>query len=179
MVIVVAIAGILVALAMPNLSEFMKNNARANALNDVVGAVNYARSQAVTERTIVALCPSSDRGATCSDDANFHKGIIVFTDPDNDGQFAAPDRLLRLFEPRLSPDATLTGVDTDGPAKSLQFTAIGRSNVKADTYIRYCDTRGALKARAVEIAEITGQVRLSVQVHGAADKVHGDDLTCP
>lgn len=187
MVIVVAIAGILVAIAMPELSEFLKNNARANALNDVVGAVNYARSQAVTERSVVRLCPSTD-DETCSGDENFHTGIIVFTDTDDDGviddgdgklETADPDRLLRVFKPRLSPDATLTGVESGGAPTSIQFTANGRSGVKAGTYIRYCDARGVLKARAVEIAEITGQVRLSVKVHGAADKVYGADLTCP
>ncbi len=86
LIIVVVIAAILAAVAVPNLSEFVKDNARSARLNTMVTALNYARNQAVTRNARVSLCKSANvttTAPTCDavpGSGNFEGGWIVVTD---------------------------------------------------------------------------------------------------
>jgi len=74
-----AIAGLVLALAVPNFRDFVQNNRAAEEANALVGALALARSEAVTRGVPVTVCASTD-GATCSDDLDWSTGWIVFTD---------------------------------------------------------------------------------------------------
>jgi type IV fimbrial biogenesis protein FimT len=180
LVIVVVIAGIMVALAMPNLGAFLKNNARATNLNALVGAVTYARSNAVSNNTSITVCASTN-GATCSGTADFGAGFIVFIDTDGDTVVDAGDgdRLLRAWSPDLAADASLTGDSDGGPVTSVVFNGIGAApGIGAGTHFRYCDDRGNPQSRAVELTA-SGQARLSLDSDGnGVDDVAGTDLSC-
>ena len=81
LIIVVIIAAVLAAVAVPNLSEFVKDNSRATRVNTMVTALNYARGQAVTRNARVSICKSA--GFVACDAAgggNFENGWMVFTD---------------------------------------------------------------------------------------------------
>ena len=180
MVIVVVIAAILVALAVPNMSEFIKNNARATALNTLVATITYARSHAVSNNKPVTVCQSSS-GTGCTNAVNFHQGLIVFVDEDGDGVLdgADGDRILRAVSPDVAADVTLIGASDLGTVTQIRFRGNGAaSGVNAGTHIRYCDERGDSHARAVEVIP-SGQSRLSEDSDG--DGVHdvaGTDLDC-
>ena len=84
LIIVVVVAGVLAAVAAPNMSEFVKNNSRATRVNTMVSALNYTRGQAVTRNARVSMCKSAG-GAACDavgvgGAGNFAGGWIVFTD---------------------------------------------------------------------------------------------------
>ena len=179
LVIVVVIAAVLVALAAPNLSDFLKNNTRAEALNTMVGAVTLARSHAVTNNLNVSICASST-GTSCAAQ-NFHIGYIVFVDDDRDGVFdVADDTVIRVGEPNLPADSTLVGDSDGGPVTALRFTGNGMAfNIVAGTHFRSCDDRGTPLARAVEVT-MSGQPRISADTNGSGvDDVAGTDLVCP
>ena len=65
LIIVLVIGGILVSIAVPNLSVFLKNSARTTRINELVTAFNYARSEAVKRNTDIRVCSSTD-ASTCS-----------------------------------------------------------------------------------------------------------------
>jgi len=180
MIIVVVIAGLLAALAGPNLSEFLKNNSRANALNILVGTISYARSHAVSNNDNVTLCASAD-AATCAGNANFGPGFIVFIDIDGDGALDGPDgdTVIRASSPDIASDASVTGDSDSGPVTVVRFNGTGLAvNVQPGTHFRYCDDRGNDQARAVEITA-SGQSRLSADTNGSGvDDVAGTDLAC-
>ena len=179
MVIVVVIAAVLVALAAPNLSDFLKNNTRAEALNTMVGAITYARSHAVTNNVNVSICASST-GTSCAAE-NFDIGYIVFVDDDRDGVFdAADDTVVRVGAPDLAADSSLVGDSDAGDVTALRFTGNGMAfNIAAGTHFRYCDDRGTPLARAVEVT-MSGQSRISADTNGSGvDDVAGVDLACP
>ena len=90
LIIVVVIAGVLAAIAVPNMSEFVKNDARATRVNTMVTALNYTRGQAIARGARVSLCKSAAFG-DCDPPGtgDFGRGWIVFTDSNASANFLA------------------------------------------------------------------------------------------
>ncbi len=192
LIIVVVIAGVLAAIAAPNMSEFVKDNARSTRVNTMVTALYFARGQAVTRNARVSLCKSANpfaNPATANCDGvgtgDFTNGWIVFTD--NIPAFAGgavgtvdtgiagwPDEtVLRVFQPEMGSNATLVATN-DLPAVpigglSYDSTGLGRDLaagadlVSDNTVFRYCDDRGVPKARGIVISAV-GAPRLTKDI---------------
>lgn len=159
LLITIAIAGLLVAMAAPNLSDIFDDNVTTTQTNYFATAVNVARSEAVKRNERVVLCKRS--GTSCDSSANWQDGWIVFVDlngNDNvdsgeeisfidalrDGYSLTPDPVginLLAFEPsgRASSNlaAAFTGVafslcprDKDiESARLLTMNAVGRTRI--------------------------------------------------
>ena len=166
LIIVVVIAGVLAAIAAPNMSEFVKNNTRATRVNTMVTALNFARGQAVTRNARVSVCKSA---AFANCDAvgagNFENGWMVFTDGGVRGTVDGTDTVLRVFQPDMGNSATLIATNNSGPAipvggLSYENTGLGRDLnpasvavvVSPNTVFRYCDDRGTPQARGIVIS---------------------------
>ena len=194
LMIVVVIAGVLAAIAAPNMSEFVKNNARATRVNTMVGALNYTRGQAVTRNARVSMCKSAG-GAACDavgvgGAGNFAGGWMVFTDGGVRGTVDGGDLVLRVFQPDMGGFATLTGANTPiGAIRGLSYENTGLGwdlvppagaiAVSANTIFRYCDDRGPPKARGIVISP-TGYPSLTRDTNGdGSDDFGGVNLVCP
>jgi type IV fimbrial biogenesis protein FimT len=77
-----AVLGVTLALAVPNLSSVTASNVRANGINELVGSLHAARNEAITRNATVVVCPSRD-GATCAPVA-WETGWIRFVDANGD-----------------------------------------------------------------------------------------------
>src|SRR3569832_1171984 len=84
LLVTISIATILVTLAVPSFSDFVKINRMITQTNDFVTALNVARSEAIRRGNRITLCKSSD-GAGCVSGGNWEQGWIVFVDADGDG----------------------------------------------------------------------------------------------
>jgi len=177
LIIVIVIAGVLAAIAAPNMSEFVKNNARTTRVNTMVTALNYARGEAVTRNTQVSLCRSSgpnfDNCAAVGT-GNFEGGWIVFLDGGAIGGITGGvDTVLRIFQPDMGGNATLIGSKNaaDDPIGGLSYanTGMGRdleggaTVVSLDTVFRYCDDRGPSEARGIVISPV-GSASLTTNI---------------
>jgi len=172
---VVAVAAILAAVAMPNLAEFIKNNARSARLNDLVAAFNFARGDAVTQRREAKVCATTSAGGVLLEDCDgdrFDLGYLIMT---RDTPAAAWVRL-RSFAPDAGgASATFTGDVEEVVFGPTGLTAVAMANVR----FVYCDDRGAAAARAVALSA-TGHPRISQDATGnGIHDVNGVDLTCP
>lgn len=194
LIIVVVVAGVLAAIAAPNMSEFVKNNSRATRVNTMVSALNYTRGQAVTRNARVSLCKSAG-GAACDavgvgGAGNFAGGWMVFTDGGVRGTVDGGDLVLRVFQPDMGGFATLTGTNTPiGAIRGLSYENTGLGwdlvppagaiAVSANTLFRYCDDRGPPRARGIVISP-TGYPSLTRDTNGdGTDDFGGVNLVCP
>ncbi|MFT5444999.1 MAG: type IV fimbrial biogenesis protein FimT [Gammaproteobacteria bacterium] len=176
---VVAIAAILAAVALPNMQEFLKNNARSTRLNDLTAAINFTRSQAITNplRRSTTFCASTN-GTTCAG-TNFGGFVLVLQA--NVATPAAPDvtagdwTRIRTFSGTSSSTVAFTGSDN-----SVVFLPTGLQAVTATSQFVHCDARGATSARAISLS-VTGHPAISSDTNsdGTHNDNDGNELTCP
>jgi len=93
--VVVALLGILTAVATPSFVSLMQRNRAAGEINSLIGDLQFARSEAIKRGLPVSLCTSSN-GSTCLGTPNWHSGWIVFTDPAKSGSVGGAEALLRV-----------------------------------------------------------------------------------
>jgi type IV fimbrial biogenesis protein FimT len=80
----IAVLGVLIAIAMPGFRSLTASNRTIAATNDLVGALNLARSEALTRSVNAVVCTSSDQ-TTCSGSKDWADGWIVFSDRNRNG----------------------------------------------------------------------------------------------
>lgn len=64
LMVTVFIAAILFAIAIPSFRQMVANNRLVTQANDLIGALNYARSEAITRNRTVRLCRAANETAT-------------------------------------------------------------------------------------------------------------------
>jgi len=168
LIITLVIAGILVAVGVPNLAVFLKNSSRTTRLNDLVTAFNYARSESVKRNTDIRVCSSTD-AASCSGNTTFSNGWVV--------RQVAPAAVLRVFEQDLGSETSIIGTVS---AFTYQGNGFPASGSPANATFTYCDDRGAVAARAV-VVSTTGHPGISRDTDddGMHEGPGGADLSCP
>lgn len=160
LMVVVAIVILVLTIGVPSLRDIILNNRQVAAVNELVTAMQMARSEAITRNAArpaaVSICASAD-GFGCS--GTWADGWIVFTDNNGDGAFNAGDQILRAFE---SP----AGMDISGAAVS--YRRDGRVVAAADFQV--CDSRGAARARVIQLG-LSGRPSVSkvLSAGGAPD----------
>ncbi len=152
LMVVVAIAGMVMAFAIPAMGTFIKNERLVTQINTLVGHLAYARSEAVTRRQQVILCASSPPLTSCSG-TNWADGWILFIDADNDSTFDAGELILRAKAPLEGIGTTL--VSTAG---SMVIYDNRGFSPNANGVFSLCDDRGAAHVKSISITN-TGRVR--------------------
>jgi type IV fimbrial biogenesis protein FimT len=152
LVVTLAVAAILIAVAVPNFRMFMANNRMASQANDMIAAINLARSEAVTRAANVTVCASSD-GATCT--GGWAQGWIVRD---------AAGTPIRVQQALRGESTLVGGADV---ASTITFTSSGRTSIAAtattaSTTLTLCPPSPAIvQGRAIQI-ERTGRARVSL-----------------
>ena len=144
LMITLAVLAILISIAIPNYQSMVLSNRMAAQANQVITALNYARSEAVKRADTATVCSTTD-GATCAGSKNWSTGWMVFADADGDGTVDANEAVLRVW-PALNTGNTLT----TGDNSRVTFKATGFATGYNDTF-RLCDTRGKTEARSIVI----------------------------
>lgn len=107
---VIAIALILTMIAVPSFMDSMRRNAVTGRVNELLGALQIARSEAVTRNGTVTFCiMDADDEEVCDAGGSLADGWLVFSDVDGDA----------VMEPGLGGDVILASSSDD---ESDQFT---------------------------------------------------------
>ena len=173
LMMVIAVAAILGALALPNMQNFAQNSRLTTQNNDLIADLNVARSEAIKRNGNVVICrsasattatPACDTGGTPA----WENGWLIFADaPSATGTFnntyAATDGdiILRARGP-LEGSNTLRG-NVTALNNLLVYSRLGVTTLAAAAtpyYFKICDSRGTAKARSIEL-EITGRARIA------------------
>ncbi len=108
LMVVLAIAGVLFAVGIPAMGNFIRNSRITGAANDVMAALHFARSEAIKRRLPVTLCTSAsavtDPNPTCANSA-FLTGWVAFVDTNQSGQVDAGELVLLQHE-AMNPQIT-------------------------------------------------------------------------
>ena len=99
LLITVTVFIVMITIAVPSMSSFMRDARTASQLRTLVDAIAYARSESVTRNMPVSLC-STDNGSTCKVQNNllWESGWIAFTDENQSGTLNTGETLLRVYQ---------------------------------------------------------------------------------
>jgi type IV fimbrial biogenesis protein FimT len=96
LMVTISVLSILLAIAVPNFTTFIRNNRLAAQTNAVLGALNYARAEASTRGQSVSVCAANPTRDGCNNANNWMNGWIIFTDRTGVvGQLDGTDRVLQ------------------------------------------------------------------------------------
>lgn len=102
LLVVLAICGILLSVALPSFASFARDARLSSAANDLLSAVALARSEAIKRGARVTLCTSSS-GTACEPGVGWHSGWVLFVDTNEDGALASTESVLYQAGPMASP----------------------------------------------------------------------------
>lgn len=184
LMIAIAVAGILAAVAIPNMRDFIRNNRLTSTANDLLRSLQVARGEAIKRQSNVAVCASADPNAdepTCSGAA--FTGWIVFQDTDNSWQREAGEDVVA----RQVAHSEVTILNDRNSITSFAATGFTNPTPGAEPVrnLIICDDRGTDErtatesmARAVLITE-TGRARISRLNSDVGPAMTAVDGSCP
>jgi prepilin-type N-terminal cleavage/methylation domain-containing protein len=77
LMIVLAIIAILAAVAAPSFRTLMLDNRLSSTTNSLLGALQSARSEAVTQRTAIKVCSANALQTACANDTDWNAGALI------------------------------------------------------------------------------------------------------
>jgi type IV fimbrial biogenesis protein FimT len=122
--VVLAIAGILLTIAIPGFTTLIQNQRIATTVNDFFAAINLVRSEAIARGSRVDLVPA--------DGANWAKGWVVFVDKNHNQISDAGDTV--IFSHGPVPDGmSIQSVFTDSSKTYIAYNGSGRTRTNANS----------------------------------------------
>jgi type IV fimbrial biogenesis protein FimT len=121
------IAGIMLGIAAPSFVDMLRQNRKAQAVNQLLGGLNYARGEAVLGRRAIGIC-SGD--SACNGSRNWGRRLLIFEDLNRNGQLDPGEHLISQLE--LASDATWRW-SRFGQQPYLQFEANGTTRAANGT----------------------------------------------
>lgn len=166
LMVTVAIIGIIASLGVPSFQAVLQQNRASSTANELIAALNMARSEAIKRGQIVSLCKSStisDEEPSCSEDTTWSSGWIVFVDADGDGSVDDSDTRLKIGH--ASGNNTTLQETGDGESAYISYLPNG--------FIRWSDPDSA--DATLEIC--AGSAKRTIDI-GASGRVHITKGTC-
>ncbi|HEX7048559.1 MAG TPA: GspH/FimT family pseudopilin [Gammaproteobacteria bacterium] len=187
LMVTILIIAIVTTLAVPAMSDLVKNNRLTSAINDFIASTTLARSEAIKRRAPVTVCISDDPLAAapvCDTNAGgqWETGWVVFSDTDGDAVIDAGETLLQQHAPL---DASVE-IRTDAVlAEYVSFSSSGQTRDIAGVSVTgdlvFCDDRGITDtgdgvstARAITLSRTGRPQSLSKQA-----AIVGTEVGCP
>lgn len=161
LLVTLAVAAVLLGIAIPSYRSMVQRNAMTASVNDLVGDLQYARSEAVTRGTRVFVCKSANQ-SSCATSGGWDQGWIVYSpDPNTSSTAATSGNLLRT---RGVLDAQVKITGNSGVQNSVFFDANGFALSSAGTFTATAST--SARNTQVVVAR-TGRIRTDNEVSGS------------
>jgi len=181
LLVTLAVLSVLATLAAPSFGGAIKNSRLSSNYNDLVGAMQLARSEAVKRSTNVVVCA---RLSDTECGLDWAEGWLAFIDDGSTpSTYDAGEQVIRIREP-------LTGASTVGALGSsinggaflvrtnIRFGPRGTSDWRGGGAVKFCDDRGDDELRAMYVS-ISGDIRRARKNNdGKIISPWGAELTC-
>lgn len=136
LIVTLTLAAIVLGVGVPSFHNLIQNQRLTAAINQLVGALALARSEAIKRGARVTLCKSGD-GRCCATGGGYHQGWIVFVDANGDGvrqpsgclNSSVADRaepIIRVHQPLA---AALTLIGNQNVSDFVSFVPAGVSQL--------------------------------------------------
>ncbi len=144
-----AIAGILLAVGVPGLTSFVKNNRMLAETNGLMTVLKTARSEAMTQRTNVTVCRTAN-SVNCGGTGD---NYMAFTDTGTAGEVDGTDAVL-LTNPISSETLTITYTKCgSSPIDRITFSSRGTA-INNNGFLTVSDDRGSDYSRGIVVEPI-------------------------
>jgi len=154
LMITLALVGIIAAFAVPSFSTMIANSRLVSVSNDLVGVLNYARSEAVKTGRRVIVSPT--------DGADWANGVSMWIDNNATG---APGYIATMQDSEeLRRTSGAPGAVTVTSTSNLEFTGGGLLSNGSAVTIQICDDRSGESGSEITVT-LGGRIR-------------GEDLPC-
>ena len=161
LLVTLALAAVLLGMALPAFQDLAANSRGSAALNQIIGAVNYARSAAVTHHATVTLCPGVDRRCLARD--QWHRGALLFLDHNGNGLLETDDPVLGRL-PSLDDGGRIYWRSFRNRGY-LQFMARGYTAWQNGNFL-YCSVNRAASEARMVILNAQGRIRVARDRNG-------------
>ena len=183
LLIVVALASILMLIAVPSISQLLRNSELSSTTNTLLAGINSARSEAMKRGGYAMVVPNGNGSGT-----SWAKGWVVFVDGNTQRDRAFnlttdTGDVLVFAQPELNSYFTISGSNTAGANPAyIMFDPSGYSTTKNEGFgdvtltLSRNDITGPTAAKCREVRSIvierTGRVR-------SCTPTGSGDPTCP
>ncbi|NRH42953.1 GspH/FimT family pseudopilin [Pseudomonas sp. MS15a(2019)] len=114
LMVAIAILAIVIAIAAPSFNRTVQSNRAAVMSNELVGALQTTRSEALKRRTNVTLCRRNADGSACEAGTDWSAGWLLIQE----------SLVLRVWEPA-------TGIALTGPSDGITYRNNGTTTLSA------------------------------------------------
>lgn len=156
LIITSTVASVLGAGAM-GMSSLVQDTRMTAEINQLMGHLSLARSEAIKRGTTVTLC-KSENGADCASGSDWRKGWIVFVDDNTNRRIDDGETIIRIEQPL---DAV--ALNFAGALNHDNYITYKRGGeAEPNGTFTFCDGRGSAKARSIIVLG-TGRPRVSMK----------------
>lgn len=139
LMITLAVAAVLMSLAAPSLSNFLKNNRLTTSTNDLIGDLAVARSEAAKRGTPVTVCVSTN-GTTCTGGTDWVSGRLVYAGSGATTTPASSD-IIRVSQPTSNGTTiSISGFTSNSFISYTTRGTVSTGNTNSGTF-KICDDR--------------------------------------
>lgn len=181
LLIAVSVAAILAGIAAPNFQSMIQESRQESRVNELTGALFYARSEAIKRSSRVSVCA---RSSNTSCGTNWDKGWIVYIDnAENPGVIDAAETVLKIASSLPTGFTVTNSAIVQGSSNAIQrpyvrFGPRGLSNWRGSGTFTFCDNRGTSAARSINIS-MSGDVRQGrADGSGTVYDTFGNAISC-
>lgn len=174
-IVTLAIAAVLFGMAAPSFNDLIAAERATQRINAMVGAVQLARTVALSHQTTTTLCPGTDD--VCLGANRWHEGTLVFADHNGNRRVDGDDFIAARL-PKLRPGERFYWRSFRNRSY-LQFTARGYTDWQ-NGHLQYCPPDGDPRFARQIILNAQGRVRRAPDRNGDGiqEDAQGRPLAC-
>lgn len=147
-----AIAAILLAVGIPSFRYITTSDRMSGEVNSLLGAMQYARAEAIKEGQPVTICAAANTYTSCSGSDTWNTGWLVFS-----GSGSQPQASADILVVRSAFNGGDTFQTSDGTTGTVQFNREGfATNLAADplTFQLHDSTDSSTYTRCVSLTMV-------------------------
>ena len=161
LMITLGLIAIILAVAVPSVTNIIKDNRLATQLNAVISDIHFARSEAAKRDIRVIMCrsvdPTNATPACSGSDQDWSDGYLIFTGEDGNNTYqAGTDTLLRIGLPAQQGVNIKTSLTWNN---NLEINPTGTLNEGSVATMALCDDRDEANGRQITVP-LTGIPRM-------------------